>query len=264
MKFKYNGVLLVCALLWFASCLQAAQKKDPRYLPISAKELQQRVQKTPIDSPQHALLTARANIANLQKVAYDQYTAIWKRKPNDGHANLRRGIAAQNYWQHILHSTKISGTERFPALFYDLQRTARQCLHKASTLLPDSSSAQIAYGFFLWQWDNQMEKGLTLLKKAVSLSPKDARARANLGSVYAKRSGNAYDPQKAEEELKLASRLDPTYAYPHWLLVSLYINTHQYKNAQQAMQTYLNLTPPAARQGMKLYQSVIEEKLGKR
>lgn len=240
-------------------CAQAAPKSDPRFKSITAKELKQRIQETPISSPQHALLTARGRSAKLQKLVYEQYTLVWKKKLNDGHANLRRGIAAQNYWEHIRHTTKT----RLPATFYELHGVIRGCLSKAVELMPNSPSANVAYGFFLWQWDNQMNSGLALLKKAVTLDAKDARAHANLGNVYANRSGNAYDPRKAEEELRLATQLDSTYAYPYWLMVSLYVNTKRYKDAEQALHRYLSLTPPSAAQGMRIYQSAIDRGLNR-
>lgn len=252
--------IIMAVLLLCASCAYAVWHKDPRFMPISMGHLKQAIEQTPIDSDQQARLTARADASRLQKETYETYTTLWKKNPSSAHANLRRGIAAQQYWQHLFRSRRNAA----PSQAYEVYKVARSCLAKAVQLQPKSVPANVAYGFFLWQYDNQMDEGLALVRKAVSLAPKDARAHANLGNIYSNPSGNAYNPQKAEEELQKAVALDSSYAYPHWLLISLYVNTKKFKEAQREMEAYLKLAPEGAAQDEKIFQTAIDKGLGKK
>lgn len=248
--------------LLFCVCGYAAENKDPRLVVISQKDLRQLIRRTPINSPKHAVITARSRASHLEEVAYEEYTSIWRKTPDNAFANLRRGIAALNY------SDRIGFVERGKAGLTLQQEaalsvTVRSCLAKAAQLQPNSAPANVAYGFFLWQYDNKMDEGLALLRETAAFAPKDARVHANLGNIYSNKSGNAYNLGKAEEELRTAVRLDRTYAYPLSLLISLYTNEERYKDAQWAMKAYLKLSPPRAKADMQIYQTAIDAGLAK-
>lgn len=255
-----RACLTAMVVLLSVACGYAAPRKDPRLIRISEQELQRLIRQTPIESPQHARLAARAVSSGLQKVAYEQYTALWQRNRANGYANLRRGIAAQEYWRY---TGRLGGQRLPPQEEHELFRTARSCLSKAVSLLPDSAAAHVAYGFFIWQWGNQMGPGLNYLRKAARLAPEEARVHANLGSVYSNPSGNAYNPQQAEQALRKAIQLDSSYAYPRRLLASLYLNTKRYKEAQRELQAYLSLAPPGTEKAVVIYQRAINQGLGR-
>ncbi len=64
-------------------------------------------------------------------------------------------------------------------------------------------------------------------EKAVSLSPYDYRFWMSLGTAH-EQSG---DPVKAEQALKQAVALAPSYAYPRWYLGNLYLRNGRYDEA---------------------------------
>ncbi len=65
------------------------------------------------------------------------------------------------------------------------------------------------YGYYLWQFGNNMEHGLSLLKEAAKLAPNDPSIHAILGLVYSNNTGNAYSVNQAIAELKRAAQLEP-------------------------------------------------------
>lgn len=232
---------LALALL-FAFQHTAIATTDPRFVRISKDELRQAIATIPISSSQHAVITARADASRLQREAYEGYTTIWRKNQQDANANLRRGIAGFDYWMRVssLPQQQAGVTVQQEI---DLYTTTRQCLAEAVRLNPRSVDALVAYGFFSWQFDNRMDEGLAMVKKAMRISPGSARAHYSLGSIYSNPSGNAYNPQKAEQELELVARLNPTWASPRWDLMLLYINTNRFKAAQAALNSYLNVVP---------------------
>lgn len=228
--------LVLLAIISLALAGKAAQP-DRRLMPIQPRELQKSVRQLPLNSSEHVVLLSRARSSNLEKLAYHEYTTVWKTKPQDANANLFRGMSALMFWRSGLFSPK--PTRRDTTVF----QVARSCLQKAVTLRPRSSLANMEYGFFLWQFGNDMPNGLSLLNKAVLIAPEDARSHIYLGLVYSNPSGNAYDMQKAEKEVQMAIRLDPTYAFPHDLLSGIYTRLGRKSEAQIESQKYQSLLP---------------------
>lgn len=74
---------------------------------------------------------------------------------------------------------------------------------------------------------DQQTQAIAEYEKAVSLSPNDYRFWMSLGTAY----GRAGDPAKAEQALKRAVALAPSYAYPRWFLGNLLLRNGRYDEA---------------------------------
>lgn len=198
----------------------------------------------------------RAAASGLSRVVYEQYTRLWKQSPQDVYTNLRRGEAAEDYWQYAtrpdIHELSLIAPQA-----QELFQVARDCLTEAQKRAPNDASTDLAYGHFLFWHGSQMLKGLNYMKRAVAISPKSYAAHATLGDAYAEHSGEAYDLPRAENELKIAAMLNPTAAFPHWRLIRVYLDEKHQQNAKRELQTYISLTPPSASQAqaIKYYQN---------
>ena len=228
------SALVICAPSF------AVGVKDVRLMPISPLELQQAILHTPLYSSKQEQLTLRAFNSGLSKIAYEQYTLLWKKVPNDGYANLRRGVAALRYWRYAtqpsVHEIPV-GSQQDKSLY----AVASSCLEKASKLMPDSADANAEYGFLLWQFGNRMSEGLTLIVKASSIEPANATIHSILGDIYSNPTPGVYKPQKAASEIATALHNDPSYAYPHYQLARLYMQEKKYSDARNELKAYINL-----------------------
>jgi hypothetical protein len=74
---------------------------------------------------------------------------------------------------------------------------------------------------------DQQGPAIVEYEKAVSLSPYDYRFWMSLGTAQEQ----AGDPAKAEQALKRAIALAPSYSYPHWYLGNLLIRNGRYDDA---------------------------------
>lgn len=74
---------------------------------------------------------------------------------------------------------------------------------------------------------NQQAQAIAEFEKAVSLSPNDYRFWMSLGRAY-EQSGDA---AKAENALRRAVSLAPSYSYPHWYLGNLLLRNARYDEA---------------------------------
>jgi tetratricopeptide (TPR) repeat protein len=222
---------------------------DPRLAPITKEQLVAEIARTPLASAEHEVLLSRAVASRLAGEAYEQYSRLWKARKDDPRANLLRGEAAIAW----LEEGPIVAGQRSPVpaeKTEELTQAARTCLTRAVEGDPKSPMAARCYGFFLWQYDRQMTKGLELVKKAASLEPPpgDPTTHLVLGYMYFNPSATTYDRGKAEKELLLAARLDPKYASPHRLLAGLYrdLRRPRPKDSERERQLYLSLIPPGA------------------
>jgi Flp pilus assembly protein TadD len=235
---------------------------DQRLQPVKANELVRLIQETPISSKQHAVLISRASKSKLTAIAYQQYKIIQTRMQKNPDANLYLGKAAFEYWRYMDSPAQyaVYGHSNYPNTIFTVARTA---FNRATELAPNSAMAKAELGFFLWQWGNSMDKGLAMLMKASILAPNDARVHVLVGDLYSNPSTSSYKPQKAEQEMKKAVELDPTYAYPHFLLAGLYIRLRQYQSAENELKSYFNLAPPSTieEEWAKRLQSEIDEGL---
>lgn len=237
----FRTCTLLVALLLAVATASAAQRKDPRMIPISQQQIQQQVQHTPLRSHGHLETILKARSSGFAKTVYEQYALKQKQNPNDPYAKLWLGIAADEYLDYA-GSPFVNSLSSSQA--YKFRQQVRSNLAGAVEALPNSALANARYGFFLWQDDNQMSKGLALVKKSVSLDPKEPVTHVTLARIYSNATGNAYDPAKAKESVDAAIRLDPSFAYPHWVKAGLHINSKEYDKAQRDMQAYLSLAPP--------------------
>lgn len=248
--------IIVIALFFLNANRIAAAEKDVVMQPIDQKTLVQSIQSLPLKSPQQGDLIGRAYTSGLIATAYEQYTLIWQKSPQDAYANLRRGQAAEDYWEYATRPDihELSGVDSQSRKLF---QAARECLTEAQKRAPNDASANYAYGRFLFWNGGQMSLGLSYMKKAVAISPKSCAAHETLGDAYAEHSGTAYNLPQAEKELKIAAMLDPTAAFPHWRLIRVYLDEKRQQDAKRELQAYISLTPPSAAQTkvIKYYQS---------
>jgi hypothetical protein len=242
---SYKIIILVTFLMGLTNF--ASSQQDAMMRPIDEKSLIQTIQKLPLSSPQQSEMMNRAAASGLSRVAYDQYTLLWQRSPQDAYANLRRGEAAEDYWQYAtqpdIHEFSLTSPQA-----QKIFQVARDCLVAALEKAPNDASTNFAYGHFLFWHGSQMSKGLSYMKIAVAISPKSYAAHATLGDAYAEHSGEAYNLPRAENELKRAAMLNPTASFPHWRLIRVYIDENRRQNAKRELQVYVSLTPPSATQ----------------
>ncbi len=237
---------------------------DAPLFSITEKELTQSIQQTPIKSPEHIKLIMRASASHLLKTAYDQYTLLWQKQPNNASTNLRRGVVAMEYWEYATKPT-VNELPLNALQAGEVCNVARVCLAKAVELAPKSASANAEYGHFLF-YQGDEDRGVQLLKKAEALAPNASTAYELLGAIYASPNPPYYQPKFAENELRVAMRLAPLNSYPHWTLARLYLDEQEYSKAQKELQSYLKLAPPAlAQEGyVKQMQSWIARGLDKK
>lgn len=74
---------------------------------------------------------------------------------------------------------------------------------------------------------DQQAQTIAEYEKAVALSPNDYRFWMSLGTAYGRTGDNA----KAEQALRQAVALAPSYAYPHWYLGNLLLRNARYDEA---------------------------------
>lgn len=226
--------------LFLCQSEQAGANKDKRLVPISASQLREAISQTPLESPLQQELLLRARHAHLLGVAYTRYTALWQRQPDNAYANLLRGVSAE-YLQ--TDSMEPELRKLYEADTHnDLFPVAASCLEKAVKLAPSSSVINMETGFFLWQFGNDLPQGLTYLRKALRLAPNDPRVHAMWGNVYANPEGTDYNLRKAIDQLELAIKLDPTYAFPHRLMADVYSRLKQPVKAEQERSIYRTLS----------------------
>ncbi len=260
--FKVIIILVIC-LSQLNSVILAQAATDPRLLPISSPELRKSINATPIQSPKHFELISRSFNASLAKDAYDGYLQRWKTAPKDGNANLLLGMAAQRYMKQIALLHMGAQSKEMLQQSNKLQSSCRAHLAQAVALSPNSATAKVAYGFFLWQYDNKQEQGLKLVQAGLALAPKSAGSHATLGAIYSNDSAKTYDPVKAENEFKTAISLDKNFSYPYEALAWLYVNLKQYQKAQKSFEDFRKLSPPntMAKGQYQLLESLINKGL---
>lgn len=251
--------LMITLVLLVSLNNAVSAQSDASTVPIDKATLVSSIQQTALNSPQQSTLLDRASESGLSEVAYEQYTLLWQKKPQDAYANLRRGQAAEDYWQYAtrpdIHQLSVVDPQA-----EKLFQTARECLLKAQTLAPNDSLTNRAAGYFLFWHGSQMANGITDMKKAVKISPNSAAAHETLGNAYAEHSGSFYNLALAETELKKAIALNPKAAYPHWRLIRVYLDMRRPSNASRELQSYAHLSAPTEteKKAVSFYQSQID------
>jgi hypothetical protein len=217
--------------------------KDPRMAKITREQLRKEVKRGDQDPPAHMLLIHRTNYWGLIDEAYQQYTAVWRTSKTEPFANLFRGEAALLYWEAMGFGTRYKYD---PKKSKELTTVIRDCFKTAAEAQPPSAIAICEYGFFLWQFDNQMAKGLALLEKAANLAPEEPLVHCRLGLVHLNPTGNAHNAALAKRELETAIQLDPLYAAPHNCIKEVYRQLGMQDAVERAKRAYRALVPDGA------------------
>ena len=261
MKLSLRGFAL--AAVFLASAGHAAQVKDPSQEPISQAELKRLITTTPLTSPIQFKLIPRAAASGLEKAAFEQYSLIAQKQPNNGDALLLQGLTAEKYWFYARQKNGNGLPDRMQEAH--LLESVGTYLAKASSLLPNSAVADEAYGRYLWQFKHDNAGGLKLLEKAIAIAPKSASAHAYLADMYSNPSPELFSPAKAQAELLEAARLDPTYAFPRFGLARLYVDQKHFQEAETQLKAYAALIPPSSAEfsNVKFLQQVIDDGLSK-
>lgn len=95
---------------------------------------------------------------------------------------------------------------------------------------------------------DQQAQAIAEYQKAVSLSPNDYRLWMSLGTAY----GRAGDAGQAEQALRRAVALAPSYAYPHWYLGNLLLRNARYDEAFVELRTAAEADPELQAQQFSL------------
>ena len=115
------------------------------------------------------------------------------------------------------------------AEYFDPTQNTLNVAHMAVSMAPDDPLthwriAQVAQRTLPL---DQQSQAIVEYEKAVSLSPNDYRLWMSLGTAH-EQSG---DPAKAEQALRRAVALAPSYSYPHWYLGNLLLRNGSYDEA---------------------------------
>jgi hypothetical protein len=241
MKCKFP--LLVVFLV--AMCVGSVRVNaaDPRLQWIGSQELQNKIRSTPLaDTRRHIYLLSRASSSSLDWLSYKEYSALWQKDQNAGYTNLYWGMSALNFYNSQYSPWKkptLSAVQ-----LAAIRRNAGKSLLKASLQLPSSDVAQLAYGYFAWQYGGSMNRGLEIIKQVEQRNPKLPSVHATLGRIYDSQSGNAYNLGKAEQEYLEAVHLDPNYAAPRSSLVFFYLGyVRDVSKAHKQYKVWLSLLP---------------------
>lgn len=231
--------LMVCLTRSYAA--PSVDGIDPRARTVAKIQWQREVAKTAIENDKNLLLLAQAANSNLAKVAFDHYERIKAQKPQNPYAALYYGQAGVFYFQELLSlSADPKGLRRKATL------AANKNLSFAVSKLPKSAYAHLAYGYFLWQFDSQMDKGLALVLKARQLDPKAANTVAALGQMYSTSYSNCYNLEQAERAYRTSVQLDPKRASTRYGFANMLVRRKKYAEAKEQLAVYLSLAPKRA------------------
>ena len=256
-------IIFLCACLLFAVMAQCQQRRDERMKPITAQELTQRIQITPLESRAHRILIARAYESHLLKTAYEQYTRLWRKKPEDAYTNFWRGSVSRSYWRYAT-SPQVKKLSLDSPLANELFKSMQDCLLKAVQKAPNSALTNSEYGYVLVIYGHEIKgwsqyAGTKYLDKAAKIAPRDADVLTLSGDAYCTPYRETYNPVIGIRDLMLAAQIEPDYAIPHWVLARTYILTKAYKKAQEEIARFLMLTPPEAKKYVASMQEQITE-----
>ena len=233
-NFGLFAFLTIC-LLMTAQLVRSQSSATPHQTDQKWMALKEKILTTKLTTPQHERLIFQAKDHGFEQDAYLIYHPLTQRRQVDGMAMLWRGMSSLVYWRskHLRHSDEVQAQ----------LNEAREAFEIAERLIPNEPILLREYGFFLWQFDNQMDKGLKMMRRAETLRPTDPYVHAALGNVYSNHSGNAFNLSKSEREYREAVRIAPNLPSAYWGLSLLYYNLGRYQEAQAQMQTYVRLTP---------------------
>lgn len=198
--------------------------------PIQASELVHEMQTLPLNSPMQGILISRAYRSKQPDLAYQYYSDILARKPDDGYANLLKGMAAEYCWfYHFMDNKEVSQQTNN---YFD---TAKMCLYKAVTILPQSALTNAQYGVFDSEYLGDTKDGLKYGLRAVEIDPHSWITHDYLGWIYTNMTRKEYDPHRAEQEYLRALSINNNIAVVHFDLVALYCQLKRYGEADKEM-----------------------------
>ena len=236
---------LLVFFLWISFAVHltsALAATDERLQPITRSEITVQIAQIPLNSPKQVVILLRAGHSHLLDTAYSQYTLLWNKQPKDSYANLLRGLSAELFFEDSM-DLKLQRLYGLHSARTELFLVAQSCLKTAFETAPKCAEAKMEYGYYLWQFGNEMEHGISLLKEAAKLAPNDPRIHATLGLVYSNQTGNAYSVNQAIAELTKAAQLDPSYAFPHAMLTKVYRWQHQDAQSKKENLIFESLLP---------------------
>ena len=210
---------------------------------------------TKLVSSQHEMFIFNAKKGQFEEDAYLFYHRLTQKHQTEKFPLLWRGMSAFIFWQSRF--LKQSSAVQIQLV------EAREAFAGAERLMPEDPILLREYGFFLWQYESQMDKGLKMIQKAEKLRPTDPYVHKTLGNVYSNHSGNAYNLLKAEKEYREAIRLNPDLHGAYWGLSMLFFDMGKYREAQEQMKIYLRLDPQAEQRG-KDYRDIINNVMSRK
>ena len=222
-----------------AERLESQQKVLSR---IDISSIEGHMTATPLNSAKHHRYIVQMEELGDVRRAYVFYKKKNELQPTSAYANLWQGVAGAEYWEESsIYRTDHANIDE-PN---ELLATIRACFETAAQLDPNSSIVKSEYGFFLWQRDSQMARGLAMIRAASTKDPKDPLVHYFLGSIYSNHSGNAYSLKNAEQELKQAILLAPDYPRSYWCLASVYADEKRNPEARKMLLACQHLLPRA-------------------
>ena len=212
MKYTYSLLLGIIFGLSNYQMANADSGKDRRAMPITRTALTTGLRSVNLDIEAKEDLISRAAYSHLTEVAYDVCSSLWREHSDLAEANLLRGVASGK-----LNIEKYQGSPDD-----ELWNISKVSLAEAYRLDPKSPEVMLEYGWFIWNYSIDRDLGKKLVDKALLLLPNSPRAHTIEGSVLATPGTKYVDTTKAIDEIEVAIKLDPTYAYAHKTLWSVY------------------------------------------
>ncbi len=243
MKTITSMLFLLLVLLTRSYAAPSVDGVDPRTHTVTKIQWQREAAKTAIESNKNALLLGQAANSKLAKLAFEHYGSIKARNPANAYAALYYGQAGVFYFEESLSSPK------FVEKAGGINRIVNDNLAFAVNKLPKSAYAHLAYGYFLWQFYDQMDEGLALVRKARQLDPKAANIAAVLGLMYSNSGGNCYSLEQAERAYRTSVQLDPKRASTRIGFADVLVQRKKYDEAKKQIAAYLSLAPQRAAKG---------------
>lgn len=233
---------LLCLLLFLTPLYaeSSANGADPRTHTVTKIQWQREAAKTAIESNKNALLLGQAANSKLAKMAFEHYGFIKSHNLTNAYAALYYGQAGVFYFEELLSSPK------FVEEGGKVNRIVNDNFAFAISKLPKSAYAHLVYGYFLWQFYDQMDEGVALVRKARQLDPKAANIAAVLGLMYSNSSGNCYNLEQAERAYRASIQLDPQRASTRFGFADVLVQRRKYAEAQKQLAAYLALAPQRA------------------
>ena len=233
---------IICIVVFVGIQSNCLSQRDEYRSQITPMEIRNIINLTPIGSSVHEQTISRACYSKLANISYSVYTELWEKDTKNFRLNYLRGISSFTYWitlQGLLMDREFTEDK----LAAKIEIALKSCFKAALEANPKSAEVNRDYGFYLWQYGNDMATGLEMVRKSVQLAPSDSKCHCRLGEIYMNPSGNAFNMVAAERELRLAIKLNGNYIGPRNALISVLSRTKRYQEASEQHLIVANLGP---------------------